>query len=144
MIVIRRIVAAWLLLGFFSIHAEAGDAQKVFGAGMLYIVQDNGLVANMPAYDTLETLQHVKSFQSDLTSRQARCAEDMEKTRFKTHDTLITIIMPGGLLYAMNKQQRHEESKQAYAETSKQLEDLQDDMARLQMSSSEETFALLN
>ena len=144
MIVIRHIVTAWLLLGVCAVQAEGGDSLKLPQVGMFYLVQHNGLVANIPAHDAPQTLQHVRSFHSDLQTRQAQCAEDVEDTRFKTHDTLITIIMPGGLLYAVNKQQRHEKAKQAYLKVSRQLQDLQQDLAHFQAASSEAAFALLD
>jgi len=144
MIVIRRIVTAWLLLGIYSMHAEADDSLKFFGAGMLYLVQDNGLVANFPAHDAPTTLQQVTSFHSNLQARRTRCAEELEDSRFKAHDTLITIVMPGGLLYAAAKQQRHEKAKQAYAKVSQQLQDLQQDLTHFKSASSETAFALLD
>jgi hypothetical protein len=143
MIVIRRIVVAWLLLGIHSVQAAGDDSQQMLQAGLLYL-QDQGLVANIPACDSPETLRHVQSFHSELASRQTQYATNVEETRFKTQDTLITIIMPGGLIYAMNKQQRHEQAKQAYARVSEQLEDLQVDLARLRASTSEASFALLD
>ena len=144
MIVIRRTLTAWLLLGIFSITAHAVDSQTGFHSDMLYLVQDNGLVTNIPAPDAQLTLQHVRSFRSDLQTHQTRCAEDVDDTRFKVHDTLITIVMPGGLLYAVSKQHRHEQAKQAYAEVSQRLEDLQKDLSHFQASSSETAFALLD
>jgi hypothetical protein len=145
MIVIRRIVTAWLLLGIFSVQAESGDSQTRLQAGLLYIEQEEqGLVTNIPAHDVPEILQRVQSFHAKLKTRQAQCEEDVESTRFKTHDTLITIVMPGGLLYAMGKQQRHAAAKQSFTQVSQQLHDLQSDLARLRASSSEETFALLD
>jgi predicted transcriptional regulator len=143
MIVIRRIVTAWLLLGIWSVQAETGISLMTFQAGLLYIVQDDGLVTNLPAHATHEMLQHAQSIRSDLQSRQTQCAEDVESTRFKTHDTLITIVMPGGLLYAMNKQQRHAAAKQAYNQVSQQLLDLNEDLARLQVSANQQAFAML-
>ncbi len=144
MIVIRRIVTAWLLLGICSVQAESADSLNMLQTDLFYIEHDDGLVANIPAHATPETLQHVQSFHSELKTRQARCAEDLESTRFKTQDTLISIVLPGGLLYAINKQQRHETAKQSYAKVSQQLQDLQHDLARLKTSFSQETFALLD
>jgi hypothetical protein len=142
MIVIRRIVTAWLLLCIYSLHAQANDSLNLYHSGMLYLVQDSGMVMNMPAQGATDTLRHVRSFHADLKARQAQCAEDVEDTRFKTHDTLITIVMPGGLLYAAAKQQRHVQAKQAYAQVSQQLQDLQKDLAHFQTTSSETVFAL--
>jgi pyruvate/oxaloacetate carboxyltransferase len=144
MIVIRRIVSAGLLLGSYSIHTEAGDSLQLLDEGMLYVVQDNGLVANIPAHDASATLQHVQSFHSNLQTRQSQCAENVEETRFKAHDTLITIVMPGGLLYAAAKQQQHEQAKQAYTDVTQQLQELQQDLAHFQGTSSETAFALLD
>ena len=144
MIVIRRIVTAWLLLGIYSLHAEAGDSLRIFGTGMLYLVQDSGLVANFPAHDASATLQHVRSFQSNLQTRQTQCAENVENTRFKAHDTLITIVMPGGLLYAAAKKQQHEQAKQAYADITQQLQELQQDLAHFKSIPGEAAFALLD
>jgi hypothetical protein len=144
MIVMRRIVTAWLLLGICSVQAESSDSLTRLQAGLLYIEQEHGLVTNIPAYNTPETLQHVQSFHAELKSRQAQCEENVENTRFKTHDALITIVMPGGLLYAVGKQQRHAAAKESYTQVSQQLQDLQADLARLKASSSTETFALLD
>ena len=143
MIVMQRMVAIWLLVGAYAVQAETTETLQRSEPGLLYI-QDAGLVANIPARDARDVLQQARSFRSDLELDRNHCAEAVEETRFKSHDTLITIVMPGGLLYAMNKKQRHEEAKQAYAEVSQQLLDLKEDLARLQASTSQQAFALLN
>jgi hypothetical protein len=144
MIVIQRIVIAWLLLGVGAVQADGVDSRKVLQADLFYMVHDDGLVANIPAHDSPEVVQLVQAFRAKLESRQTQCAEEVENTRFKTHDTLISIVMPGGLLYAFNKQQRHDEAKQTYTKVSQQLYDLKEDLARLKASSSQEAFALLD
>ena len=52
--------------------------------------------------------------------------------------------MPGGLLYAAAKQQQHEQAKQAYTDVTQQLQELQQDLAHFQGTSSETAFALLD
>ena len=144
MIIMQRMLTVWLLLGIHAVQAEGTGAPGLDPSDTYYITQQDGLVANIPADDAPAILQHVRTFRSQLESRRARCAEDVESTRFKTHDTLITIVMPGGLLYAVGKQQRHSEAKQEYALVSQQLDDLKLDLARLKASTSEQAFALLD
>jgi pyruvate/oxaloacetate carboxyltransferase len=143
MIVMRLMATTCLLLSLFSAHAEGVDYQPQRQADVIHISHGDGLVTVLPAQNSPEVLRNAQTFLKKLMQRQTQYAQQVEKTRFKTQDTLITIIMPGGLLYAANKQHQHANAKAAFDQISQQLDDFNDDLAGLKTLASRATLASL-
>ena len=61
--------------------------------------------------------------------------QDVADNELDGADAVITVIMPGGLLYAGYKKARYEQAKNALASVSTDIEELSTDLLSLQSSS---------
>lgn len=143
MIVIRRIAVLFLTLAAFSVLAEDFNAFTTYKDGGLYINQENGLVINIPASKTHEVIGKVQGYQSELHAQQRKCIEDVENSRIKTKDTLIAIIVPGGLIYLAGKKQQNIQATEDLKNVNAQLSNLENDLDLLKIAYSRESVALL-
>lgn len=141
MITIFRIALLLLTLPVFTVQADDFENVVSYQSDLLVISQGNGLVITLPVQTTDEVLRRVQGFSTELNSQKIQCAEDVENTRFKTKDAIITAIMPGGLLYAAIKKQRHTEAKDELNTVTAQLNGLESDLYFLKVNSAKAVLA---
>lgn len=141
MIVIRRFTLLILTLSGLSVQAGDFDNSISYKAGWLYMNQGGDLIANIPAHETYEVLSQVQNVKSELKSQKNKFIEEVESTRFKTSDAIIAAVMPGGLLYAVHKKQKHHQAMEELKTVTAQLEGLEEGLDFLKIASSKETFA---
>ena len=132
-----------LLLTFAGLSVQAGDFDNSisYKTGWLYINQGGGLIANIPAYETYQVLSQAQNVRSELKAQKNKSVEEVENTRFKTSDAIIAAIMPGGLIYAAHKKQKHHQAKEELKTVTAQLNGLDEGLNFLKIASSKETFA---
>ncbi len=122
--IIRRL-SLMLFFASFGIPATAAEAdiqwtpQATKGGFTVKLpnINNNALV------DEIATLKIALMHDKKLLSRQA------EQKRFKDKDTLLTAILPGGLLYAAYKKNAHAQAVQEYKLVSSQLKEITTDLA---------------
>ena len=141
MIVIGRFAVLLLTLAGLSVQAGDFNNSVSYEAGWLYINQGGGLIANIPAHETYEVLSQVQNVRSELKSQKNKFVEEVENTRLKTSDTIIALVMPGGLLYAAHKKQRHHQAIKELKTVTSQLEELEEGLDFLKIASSKESLA---
>lgn len=139
--VICRFTALILTLAGLTVQAGDFNNSVSYKAGWLYINQDDGLVVNIPAQETYEVLNQAQSVKSGLLAQKNRSAEEVENTRFKTSDTIIAMIMPGGLIYAAHKKQKHHQAKEDLTTITTQLEGVKEGLDFLKIAYSKEILA---
>ena len=74
--------------------AQAADNDR-------FLMQDSeGFTTSLPNASTITVTQHLMELQQDLATELTLLKDEVARKSFKTLDTLVTVIMPGGLLYA--------------------------------------------
>lgn len=141
MIIIYRAIVVLLTLTVFTV--QANDLVNAFSyhSGILFINQNDGLVVNIPAHESHDVLSQLQTLRAELNANKDQFTKDVENTRFKTSDTIITIVMPGGLLYAANKKRRHAQAKKELRLVTAQLNGFMRDLDFLQDTASKTLLA---
>jgi len=94
----------------------------------------NGLITALPTVTPDRLIQQMGSLRSDLQGRKARLSRKAEAKKFTTKDGIITAILPGGLLYAAVKKQRHWQAVSKVKMVDKQLADLNQNLDEFRAS----------
>ena len=90
--------------------------------------QYSDLIINLPYVTTNEVLQQINHTRSVLNQRKAALSKTEKESGFTTKDSAISIILPGGLLYAAIIKLRHLEIKNQLNSTIKQIDELDEDL----------------
>jgi hypothetical protein len=85
----------------------------------------------------------IRAYRTFLTRREAEIAKYLDENQLDAKDTLITIIMPGGLLYAAIRTGNLEQAKAELAEVTEDMEELSSDLLAMQAVAGELTVAQL-
>lgn len=132
--------ALFLSLSVGTTHADKLTPQNHF----IHLDQGSGLVVTIPASGEQALLNRLAVYQSDLNKQRTNQADQLENTKFNVKDALITVIMPGGLLYAAARHQQHKQAKADLLDISNQLAELKIDMNQLAPNFSMQSVAMLN
>ncbi|MCU7845476.1 MAG: hypothetical protein KZQ93_16735 [Candidatus Thiodiazotropha sp. (ex Monitilora ramsayi)] len=120
-----------ILLGCLC-HSAYADGQKRF------IHQDSeGFCTSLRDISDITITHHLKEVQLELQTQVSQLKQQVQKKSFKTIDTLITIVMPGGLVYAKLRHDSFKKSERALAEVSEELELISGDLIAFQAANGE-------
>lgn len=113
-------------------HSAHADEQKRF------IHQDSeGFCTSLRDISDVTITHHLQEVQLELQTQMSQLKEQVQKKSFKAIDTLITIVMPGGLVYAKLRHDSFKRSKRALAEVSEELELISGDLVAFQTANGE-------
>jgi pyruvate/oxaloacetate carboxyltransferase len=131
--------------GLLALNTQAADAIDSMnqGSSWLYVEQDNGLITNVPASETRELIGSVKELRQSLSNEKEQLSNSVEKKKFTSKDTLLTAILPGGMLYASYRMASYENAKNELANVSTQIEELSQDAVWLADITGETRVAML-
>lgn len=116
---------ALLLCGVLT-SAQAAESERT-------IHQDNdGFCVSLRNVSEVTLTQHLLELQQDLQTQVGLLKDEVKRKSFKTIDTLITVIMPGGMIYATYRMDAYWKSKQAMALASEVLDQISDDLIAFQ------------
>ncbi len=74
--------------------AQAADNDR-------FLMQDGeGFVTSLPNVSDVTVTQHLLELQQDLETELTLLKQEVQRKSFKAIDTLVTVVMPGGLIYA--------------------------------------------
>ncbi|MCF6355189.1 MAG: hypothetical protein L3J26_08850 [Candidatus Polarisedimenticolaceae bacterium] len=90
--------------------------------------QHSDFITSLPYATTTEILQQINNTRSALSRRKAALSKTEKERAFTTKDSVISIILPGGLLYAAIIKLRHTEVKSQLHNVTKQLNELNQDL----------------
>ena len=142
--IVRYLTAFLLSLSAVNVYAANPNTSAAEDSQWLYIDQGDGLVINIPAPDTQELLGQARQLNSSLLNEREKIAQTVKDSEFKAKDGLITVLVPGGLLYASHKKLKHSRAKKKLAQVTSQLDDLTKGLAMLQLATGEPTVAMLD
>ncbi len=85
-------------------------------------------IINLPHVTTNEVLQQINSARSALNRRKALLSKTEKESDFTAKDSAISIILPGGLLYAAIIKLRHLEIKNQLNSVIRQINELDEEL----------------
>jgi hypothetical protein len=100
-----------------------------------FIVTDaEGYSTSLRMVDVKTLTQRIRTSRSTLQGQRDALAKQVAKQRFSSLDTLITIVMPGGLLYAAIKRGSQLEKRQDLAQLTQDINQLSGDLQSFEIA----------
>lgn len=130
------LIAITLLLWGLAPLVQADEPARV-------IQQDSdGFCVTLRNVSEVTLTRHIQELQQDLKNQVVVLKEEVQRKSFKALDTLITVIMPGGLVYAKLRLDSYKKSQHAMSLASEELAQVSQDLDAFQ--SSKEVLVLAN
>lgn len=92
----------------------------------------SGFVIQLPAIDSSALVEQVNALRSAEIAHKQVLAGELAETEFDAGDTMLALVMPGGLLYAGYKKAAHARAKENLAEVSETIAAYSEDLVMLQ------------
>ena len=109
-----------------------------------FLIGDSeGFYTSLPNVSNITVTQHLLETQQDLKLQLEDLQQQIKRKSFKVIDTLITVIMPGGLIYAKLRLDSFKHSQQAAARVSDELDQISSDLVAFQTESGELVVAVV-
>ena len=89
-------------------------------------------IIQLPDIDREALVEQVGALRSQLIQRKQVLVQSVEDKKLNSNDAIITVIMPGGLLYAGYKKIRYEQAKNELARVSADIEEFSGDLLAIQ------------
>jgi len=105
----------------------------------IQINQQPSFIINLPHITTIDIIQKIYHAKSVLNKRRLALSKTEKNRRFNAKDGAISLILPGGLLYAAIIKLRHDDIKKQLHNISKQLNELSLDLIALKSVHSSNT-----
>lgn len=127
----RLVVHSALLCCCLSSAAQAADNDR-------FLIQDNeGFTKSLPNVSDVTVTQHLQELQQNLMTELSALKAEVKRKSFKAIDTLVTIIMPGGLLYAKLRHDSFKRSEHQMNRVSDELEHISVELVVFQTDNGE-------
>jgi len=102
-----------------------------------------GFYIDLPAATPDQLIELIKGCRASLTHREEDIARYLDEHRLNAKDTLITVIIPGGLIYAAIRAGDLEQAKAELDEVTEDMDALARDLLAMQAIAGELTVARL-
>jgi hypothetical protein len=113
------------------------------GANRGISVNDAGFYIDLPAVSLERLIQQVRAYRASLAHREQQLARYVDEHGLDAKDTLITVILPGGLLYAAIRTENLRQAKAELTEVGDDMEALARDLLAMQAAAGDLTVAQL-
>lgn len=118
-----------LALFLFAILLQGAQASE----NERYLHSDSeGFVTTLPNVSTVTVTQHLIELQQDLEITVDQLKEEVKRKSFKTFDTLVTVVMPGGLIYAKLRHDSYKRSEHRLLSATERLENISGELFAFQ------------
>ena len=104
---------------------------------------EGGFYTSLPAVNNKQLVGLIRNYQEALTQREQEITRYLDENRLDTADVLITVIMPGGLIYAAVRKANLEEARAELTEITDDMDELSRDLLAMQAGTGELTLAQL-
>ena len=98
-------------------------------AGVVTMVGPQGFITQLQVVDANTLTEQVQVLRSDLIVRKQQLVEEVDEKKMDSGDALLTVLMPGGLLYAGYKKAAYERARNDLAEVSEDISEYSRDLA---------------
>ena len=99
------------------------------------VVTPGQFIIQLPDIDREALVEQVGALRSQLIQRKQALVQSVGDKKLNGNDAFITVIMPGGLLYAGYKKIRYEQAKNELARVSADIEEFSGDLLAIQSRS---------
>ena len=90
----------------------------------------------LPEVDRYALAEQVRALRSQLIQRKQELLQAVSDKQLDTQDYIITVIMPGGLLYAGYRKARYEQAKNELARVSAEIDEYSHDIEAMETAPS--------
>lgn len=137
---------AVVLLSLFVMQVQADDWKNgsIQKSEWFSVDHGSGLTSRLQFVPQGELLRQIRQLRRELLTRKAVLEQTLEDSSFGLKDALITVLIPGGLIYAAQKTHSHEQAKKELALVLAQFDELAMDLVRLKAASDEAAVAILD
>jgi len=139
----HSVVITIFVLISLNIHAGESDG-FLYGSNWLNIEHDDGLTSQLPATTPLELFHQVRALRNNLVARQFALKKTLADSEFGATNTLITLIMPGGLVYGAYKRLQHRQAEFEFRDVTSEISQLSRDLEMLKLTTGENTVSMLH
>jgi len=125
-----------LLSSMASVRADTEVVANQVNTGQapVYRLSKSGYIQSIQAKDVAALLTELSSTYRVCQDYRSDLAEDIEDMQIDTGDILISLILPGGLLYYAQKKVRLMDLEEDLVDINEAMVDLETDVARLSTS----------
>ena len=104
---------------------------------------EGGFYTALPAVNNKQLVGLLRNYQEALTQREQEITRYLDENRLDTADVLITVIVPGGLIYAAVRKANLEEARAELTEITNDMDELSRDLLAMQAGTGGLTLAQL-
>lgn len=97
--------------------------------GVVTMVGPQGFITQLQVVDANTLTEQVQVLRSELIVRKQQLVEEVGEKKMDSGDALLTVLMPGGLLYAGYKKAAYERARNDLAEVSEDISEYSRDLA---------------
>lgn len=119
------------VLAFAEIAAEAvtPDTQNRNGT---HTINTDGLYLDIPSVNYNQLIKQIRTSHARLTQRKHEKTRYLDENQLNSKDTLIAVIMPGGLLYAAARKNNLDKAQSELSEITEAMAELSYDLLTIQ------------
>ena len=100
-------------------------------AGVLTMVGPQGFITRLQVVDADTLAEQVQQLRSELIARKQQLVAEVDEKKLDSSDALLTVLMPGGLLYAGYKKAAYERARNDLAEVSEDISEYSRDLVEI-------------
>jgi hypothetical protein len=100
-------------------------------AGVLTMVGPQGFITRLQVVDADTLAEQVQQLRSELIARKQQLVDEVDEKKLDSGDALLTVLMPGGLLYAGYKKAAYERARNDLAEVSDDISEYSRDLVEI-------------
>mgnify|MGYP001811846298 CR=1 FL=1 len=105
--------------------------QDVRQAGLVNVVGPQGFITQLQVVDADTLSEQVQVLRSQLILRKQQLVREVGEKQLDSGDALLTVLMPGGLLYAGYKKAVYESARSDLADVSEEITEYSHDLSAL-------------
>jgi hypothetical protein len=106
--------------------AQAADNERFL------MTDSEGFITTLPNVSNVTVTQHLLELQQDLETEIGLLNAEVKRKSFKAIDTLVTVIMPGGLLYAKLRHDSYKRSERRLLNVTDRLDQVSGELIAFQ------------
>lgn len=136
-------------LSALSAWAAPVDDKTAFKLGLIapetystYFIERGGFIFSVPSVRPVVLLTEMEALRADLEGGRLAWHQEVKRRKFGALDTIITIVLPGGVVYAAGKLSWHRQAATTLAEVSDEHARLTDELLAYQEATGTQVFVL--
>jgi hypothetical protein len=112
-----------------AVNPATGDTDN---PGWAHVANEGGFYTPLPMVNRTQLIALLRNYQEALAEREEEISRYLGESRMDAKDVLITVIMPGGLVYAAIRKANIEEAREQLSEITDDMTELSQDLLVMQ------------